>query len=107
MAEVAQKDPWDDAEEEVTSTPPEEVTEETIGLSGQRLKSYIERIENLEAEKKNLTEDISDIYTEVKAAGFEPKIVRKLISLRKMDLEKRREESELLELYMAAIGLKE
>lgn len=74
-------------------------------VSGQRLKSYIERIERLEEEKKGLAEDIRDIYSEIKAVGFEPKIVRKIVSRRKMSKEKRQEEEQLLELYESAIGV--
>ncbi|HCS22255.1 MAG TPA: DUF2312 domain-containing protein [Alphaproteobacteria bacterium] len=76
-------------------------------VSGARLKSFIERVERLEEEKKALAEDIRDVYSEAKATGFEPKIMRKIVSLRKANLEKRREEQELLELYMAAIGMAE
>lgn len=76
-------------------------------VSGTRLKSFIERVERLEEEKKTLGEDIRDVYSEAKAIGFEPKIMRKIVSLRKANLEKRREEQELLELYMAAIGMDE
>ncbi|TVQ84958.1 MAG: DUF2312 domain-containing protein [Micavibrio sp.] len=80
---------------------------DVTGVAGERLKALIERIERLEEEKKALAEDIKEIYAEAKAVGFEPKIIRKMISLRKMDLEKRREENELLELYMAAVGMAE
>lgn len=76
-------------------------------ISGNRLKSFIERIERLEEEKKALAEDIRDVYSEAKSTGFEPKIMRKIVSLRKANLEKRREEQELLDLYMAAIGMAE
>lgn len=78
-----------------------------VTVSGQRLKSFIERIERLEEEKKALAEDIRDVYAEAKGTGFEPKIMRKIVSLRKANLEKRREEQELLELYMSAIGMAE
>ena len=80
-------------------------TSDTGGVSGKRLKSFIERIERLEEEKTALAEDIKDIYAEAKSTGFDSKTMRKLIRLRKMDTEKRREEDELLELYKAAIGL--
>lgn len=76
-------------------------------ISGNRLKSFIERIERLEEEKKTLGEDIRDVYSEAKSTGFEPKIMRKIVSMRKANLEKRREEQELLELYMAALGMAE
>lgn len=76
-------------------------------VSGARLKSFLERIERLEEEKKGLGDDIKDVYSEAKGTGFEPRIMRKIISLRKTNLEKRREEAELLELYMSAIGMAE
>lgn len=76
-------------------------------VSGARLKSFIERVERLEEEKKALAEDIRDVYSEVKSAGFDAKIMRKIVSLRKSNLEKRREEAELTSLYMAAIGMQE
>ena len=76
-------------------------------VSGTRLKSFIERVERLEEEKKAMAEDIRDVYSEAKAVGFEPKIMRKIVSLRKANLEKRREEQELLDLYMSAIGMEE
>lgn len=76
-------------------------------ISGNRLKSFIERVERLEEEKKTLAEDIKDVYSEAKATGFDPKVMRKIVSLRKTNLEKRREEQELLELYMSAIGMTE
>lgn len=82
-------------------------TENQGEISGNRLKSFIERIERLEEEKKALGEDIRDVYSEAKSTGFEPKIMRKIVSLRKANLEKRREEQELLDLYMAAIGMAE
>lgn len=76
-------------------------------VNGNRLKSFVERIERLEEEKKAMAEDIRDVYSEAKATGYEPKIIRKMVSIRKTNLEKRREEAELLELYMAAIGMVE
>ncbi len=75
------------------------------GVAGKRLKAIIEKVERLEEEKTALAEDIKDILGEAKATGFDVKTIRKLIRLRKMDTEKRREEDELLELYKAAIGL--
>jgi uncharacterized protein (UPF0335 family) len=75
------------------------------GVAGKRLKSFVERIERLEEEKAALAEDIKEVYGEAKATGFDAKTMRKVIKLRKMDLEKRREEDELLELYKAAIGM--
>ena len=82
-------------------------TAATPEVSGARLKSFIERVERLEEEKKTLAEDIRDVYGEAKGTGFDPKIMRKIVGLRKTNLEKRREEQELLDLYMSAIGMAE
>ena len=84
-----------------------EIEEQPTNVSGARLKSFISRVEKLEEEKKAIAEDIRDVYAEAKGLGFEPKIVRKIVSLRKTNLEKRREEQELLDLYMSAIGMAE
>ncbi len=75
------------------------------GIGGQRLQAFIDRIERLEEEKKALSEDIKEVYGEAKGVGFDVKIIRKLISLRKMEPEKRNEEEELLDLYRTAIGM--
>ena len=56
-----------------------------IGVSGERLRSYIERIERLEEEKKALSDDIREVYSEAKGTGFDVKILRQIIRLRKMD----------------------
>jgi len=75
------------------------------GVAGKRLLSFFDRIERLEEEKAALSEDIKEIYAEAKAAGFEVKIMRRVMKLRKMEIEKRREEDQLIELYMSAIGM--
>lgn len=80
-------------------------TQDVGGVSGQRLKAYLDRIERMEEEKSALAEDIKEIFAEAKGTGFDVKTMRKLVRLRKMDSEKRREEEELLELYKAAVGL--
>ena len=74
-------------------------------VSSAQLRQYIEKVERLEEEKSALAEDIKDIMGEAKATGFDTKIMRKVIRLRKMDKEKRNEEEELLELYKSAIGM--
>lgn len=78
---------------------------DVAGVAGKRLLSFFERIERLEEEKKALAEDIKDIFAEAKAAGFEVKIMRKILKVRKMDAQKRQEEDELFDLYMSAIGI--
>ncbi len=88
--------------------PSTETTSQTTtvgGIAGDILKAYIERIERLEEEKKNLAADIREVYSEAKGNGFDPKIMRKVISLRKMDQSDRIEEEELLDLYRRAVGV--
>ncbi|MCK5284344.1 MAG: DUF2312 domain-containing protein [Alphaproteobacteria bacterium] len=80
-------------------------TQDVGGVAGKRLRSFIERIERLEEEKFALMEDIKEIYAEAKGVGFDSKTMRKIVSLRKMDSEKRREADELLDLYRSAIGM--
>ena len=84
---------------------PEGEATDVGGVAGQRLRSFIERIENLEEEKAALAEDIKEVYAEAKGVGFDAKTMRKIVSLRKKDTEKRREEEELLDLYKSAIGM--
>lgn len=75
------------------------------GIAADRLRSFIERIERLEEEKKGLQDDIKDIYAEAKGTGFDVKIIRQIIRLRKKAKEERQEEEELLELYKSALGM--
>lgn len=74
-------------------------------VAGTRLKSFLERIERLTEEKQGLADDIKDIYAEAKGVGFDAKIMKQVIKLRKMDPQKRREQDELTELYKSAIGM--
>jgi len=80
-------------------------TSETGGVSGKRLKAFVERIERLEEEKSALGEDIKEIYAEAKGMGFDCKTIRQCVRIRKMDKELRREQEELLQTYLAALGL--
>lgn len=75
----------------------------TGGIAGEQLRSFIERIERLEEEKKGIAEDIKEVYAQAKATGFDPKIMRKVISLRKMDTADRQEQEALLDVYLHAI----
>ena len=74
-------------------------------VNASHLLAFIERIERLEEEKKALSEDIKDVYSEAKGNGFDVKIIRKIVSMRKQDRDKRQEEEEILGLYLAAIGM--
>jgi len=75
------------------------------GVAADRLKSFIERIERLEEEKAGIAADVRDVYAEAKSAGFEVKVMRQIVRLRKMDHQDRQEQESLLELYKQAIGL--
>ena len=75
------------------------------GIGAKRLRSFIERIERLEDEKAALSADIREVYGEAKADGFDAKIMRQIVRLRKMDKADRQEQEELLELYKSALGL--
>ena len=68
-----------------------------------QLKAIVERIERLEEEKAAILSDIKDVLLEAKSNGFEPKIIRKVIALRKMDPAERREMQLMIETYMAAL----
>lgn len=70
-----------------------------------QLKAIVERIERLEEEKKTITDDIKDVYAEAKGNGYDVKILRKLIAMRKIDAAKRAEAETILETYMAALGM--
>lgn len=70
-----------------------------------QLRAFVERIERLNEEKKALTEDIKEVYAEAKGGGFDPKIIRKVIAIRKQDVGKRQEEEALLDLYLANLGM--
>jgi len=69
-----------------------------------KLKSLIERIERLEEDKAAVSADLKEVYAEAKGEGFDVKIVRKVVRLRKQDTAKRQEEEALVELYISAIG---
>ena len=74
-------------------------------VAGDQLRLIIERIEKLEDEKQDIMEFVKSVYAEAKSVGFDTKIIRKLVALRKKDDDTRREEATLLDLYASAIGL--
>jgi uncharacterized protein (UPF0335 family) len=77
----------------------------SANTSASQLSQYIERIESLEEEKRALMADIRDIYSEARATGFEPKIMRQIIKMRGLDKEVLAEQDILLSTYRAAVGL--
>lgn len=75
------------------------------GVARDQLRSFVERIERLEEEKKTVAEDIRDVYGEAKGMGFDRKILRKVVALRKQDKDQRMEEEALTETYLHALGM--
>ena len=75
------------------------------GVAAQELKQFVERIERLEEEKKALADDIKDVYAEMKGRGFDTKVVRQIVRIRKQDHAERKELEAILDLYMEALGM--
>ncbi|MQT12794.1 DUF2312 domain-containing protein [Segnochrobactrum spirostomi] len=74
-------------------------------VAADQLRAFVERIERLEEEKKSISDDIRDVYGEAKANGFDTKILRQVIKLRKQDADERHEQETILDLYLAALGM--
>ena len=77
------------------------------GIAGDRLRSFIERIERLEEERRALGGDIKEVYSEAKSAGFDLTTMRQIVRIRKMDQDDRDEKQALLDTYMNALGMRE
>ena len=75
------------------------------GIAGDRLKSFIERIERLEEERRTLGADLKEVYAEAKGTGFDTKIMRQVIRLRRMDKDDLDEQETLLDVYRRALGM--
>jgi uncharacterized protein (UPF0335 family) len=91
------------ASEEIRS-----MSDEITGVGGvapDQLKSFVERIERLEEDKQAISDDIKDVYAEAKGNGFDVKILRQVIKIRKQDRNERLEMEALLELYLSALGM--
>jgi uncharacterized protein (UPF0335 family) len=78
---------------------------EAGGVAAGQLRSFIERIERLEEEKKGISDDIRDVFAEAKGNGFDTKVMRQVIRLRKKDKAERQEEEAILDLYLHALGM--
>lgn len=74
------------------------------GASREKLRQFVARIERLEEEKSSLAADIKEVYAEAKSFGFDTKVLRKVISVRKQDRHEREEQEALLELYLGVVG---
>ena len=75
------------------------------GVSADRLRSFVERIERLEEEKAALASDIREVYSEAKGAGYDVKVMRQVMRLRKLDKDARQEQEAVLETYLRALGM--
>ena len=82
-----------------------EGTNQIGGIAADVLRLIVDRVERLECEKKALSDDIKDVYAQAKSQGFDPKILRQIIRLRKLDRTEREEAEQLLDLYLTAIGM--
>ena len=76
------------------------------GFAKEHLRSFIERIERLEEEKTALADDIREVYSEAKGTGFDTKVMRQVVRLRKMESADRQEQEAMLELYLGALGMR-
>lgn len=74
-------------------------------VNSSHLRSFIERIEKLEEEKRVIADDIKEVYAEAKGNGFDAKVMRKIVSIRRQDRDKRKEEETILDLYLNALGM--
>ncbi|WP_042995616.1 DUF2312 domain-containing protein [Bartonella quintana] len=81
------------------------VTDQTHSISVNQLRAFIERIERLEEEKKTISDDIKEVYAELKGSGFDSKAVRSIIRLRKKEEHERMEEEAVIQLYKNALGM--
>ena len=75
------------------------------GVARDQLRAFIERIERLEEEKKAIADDIKEIYAEAKGNGFDTKVLRQVVRIRKQDQHERAEQEAILDLYMHALGM--
>ena len=84
----------------------DEITNETAQtVAAGQLRAFIERVERLEEEKKTISEDIKEVYAEMKGTGFDTKAVREIIKLRKQDQAERQEHESIVDLYKSALGM--
>jgi uncharacterized protein (UPF0335 family) len=74
-------------------------------VSDDQLRLFIERVERLEEEKKGISDDVRDVYSEAKSQGYDAKIMKQIVRLRKMSHDDRQEMEAILDLYKAALGL--
>lgn len=81
------------------------MTDQTETVAADELRAFVERIEQLEAEKRDLAEQVKETFAEIKGRGYDTAAVRKLVALRRKDPAERQEEDAILDLYMSALGM--
>lgn len=84
------------------------MSEPAIGdnsVAADQVRAFIERVERLEEEKRGLAEDVKSVFAEAKGRGLDVKILRKIVAIRRMDRDKWREENEILDVYLTALGM--
>ncbi|WP_313194684.1 DUF2312 domain-containing protein [Shinella zoogloeoides] len=86
-------------------TPQQTGNADAHGVARDQLRAFIERIERLEEEKATIADDIKDVYGEAKGTGFDTKILRKVIQIRKQDKDERMEQEAILDTYLHALGM--
>lgn len=75
------------------------------GVARDQLRAFVERIERLEDEKKTISDDVKEVYAEARANGFDVKVMRRIVALRRVDPNERMEMEAILDLYMHALGM--
>ena len=88
-----------------TRAVPGDNLEGTAGFAKEQLKSFIERVERLEEEKKTIADDIKDVFAEAKGTGFDTKVIKEILKIRKQDADQRAEHEAILDLYLQALGM--
>jgi uncharacterized protein (UPF0335 family) len=78
---------------------------DTVTVNASHLLAFIERVENLETEKRAIADDIKSVYDEAKSNGYDTAIMRKIVALRRQDVEDRKEQETILDLYLNALGM--
>ena len=84
----------------------EAFTPAETGIAAEELRRFIDRIENLELQKAAFSDDIKDVFTELKGRGYDAKAVRQILKLRKLDPNERTEQEAIVETYMSALGMR-
>ena len=83
----------------------EEVSDSPAGFAKEQLKSFVDRIERLEEEKKDISDSIRDVFMEAKASGFDLKALKTILRIRKTDLNDRKEQEAIVDMYLQALGI--